>query len=233
MFFVNGNCQTATHIKIQNASADRFYTNHETSTGQADNQLPTFFVDLFSGDHLYVSGIFTRGASNGTSGAHVRVVESSVTNYLIDPGSQFSAPASGVNIKYTNPTTGKAGQAYFNGGIQDKVFVVNPAIATQPINVQDGNNFEYNITSNIAVVVQTPTNNPPANQTQELTVTFFNQSGGALGTAPTFTAGAGAFLLSAAVVNPANTTAVTYVFRWSPTAVGGARWREIARTVAF
>jgi hypothetical protein len=160
-------------------------------------------------------------------------VESSVTNYVIDPGSQYTSPASGVAIKYTNPTTGRAGQAYFNGGVQDKVFVVNPAIATQPLNAIDGNNFEFNIASNIAVTVSAPTNTPPANQSQLLTVTFFNGSGGALTTPPTFTAGAGAFLLSAAAVNPTNGLGVTYTFRWSPTAVGGARYREIARTIAF
>lgn len=234
LFMVGGGTAAATHILVTNCSYSRFYTNHATPSGQPDNKLPTYFIDLFAGTGCYVSGIFQRGAQIASAGAHIRVVESSfVGGYQIDPGSQFISPASGTAIKFVNPTTGAASFFPASGGIRDKVFTVNPAIATQPINVADGNAFEYNITSNIAVVIQAPSSAPASSQSQTITVTFFNNSGGALGTAPTFATGSGAFLTSAAVVNPANGTGVTYEFRWSPTAAGGARFRETGRTVAF
>lgn len=228
-FFANGNCNAATHLRLQNIANSRFYTNHITASGQADNQLPTFFVDIFSGNNIFVSGIFTRGASSGSSGADIRVVESSVTSYLIDPGSQYNAPASGVSIKYTNPTTGKAGQAFFNGGIQDKQIALTGAASTA-IDVQDANLFTITVGSNIAVVVQPPTGNPPSNQSQLITVIFRNTSGGALTTAPTFSAAAGGFKFTAgSIVNPTNGTEVAYTFRWDPTQ---SFWYEVDTPIA-
>lgn len=117
--------------------------------------------------------------------------------------------------------------------IQDVTPTLVVAVASQALNVWQGNYQEFNITSDIAVVIQAPTNTPASGSSGALTVTFYNNSGGALSTAPTFATGAGAFLLSAAAVNPANTTGVTYLLRWSPNAAGGARYREISRTVAF
>lgn len=107
------------------------------------------------------------------------------------------------------------------------------AVASQALNAANGNYQEFNITSNIAVVIQAPTNAPAANTSEELTVAFYNNSGGALTTPPTFAAGAGAFLLSAAAAAVASTLGITYKFRWAPNANGGARYREVARTVAF
>lgn len=117
-----------------------------------------------------------------------------------------------------------------NAAWEDQAFVVNPAVAAQALNFLNGNVQEFNIATNIAVVVAAPSNNPASKVAARLVVTFFNGSGGALTTAPTFATGAGAFLLSAAAVNPAAGQGVTYTFAWSATQ---NKWRETGRTVSF
>ena len=91
-----------------------------------------------------------------------------------------------------------------------------------------GNYFRCSINSNIAVVVQVPTNKPAAGESQELTIEFINASGGALGTAPTFATGADGFLFST-VTNPASGTSVFYKFRWSSPR---SRWVEVGTHLA-
>lgn len=107
------------------------------------------------------------------------------------------------------------------------------AVAAQPLDASLGHVHEILVGSDIAVVVQAPTNAPGASVAHELLITIFNTFGGVLTTAPTFATGAGAFVLSSAAVNPGNGTGVTYRFAWSPNYPGGARYREVSRTVAF
>lgn len=93
--------------------------------------------------------------------------------------------------------------------------VLGLASSTTPaLDAALGNYFRCSITSNIAVVVQVPSNAPAAGLSQELTIEFINTSGGALTTPPTFIGGAGGFLFSA-VTNPGNGLSVMYRFRWS------------------
>lgn len=107
---------------------------------------------------------------------------------------------------------------------------------TPAIDVSQGNHYDLTATSNIAAVIQNPTSTPGTSQSyyagsgQEVTIEIYNNSGGALGTAPTFTTGVGAWLLSAAAVNPGNGTGVMYKFRWSYVR---QRFVEVSRTVAF
>src|SRR6266581_299843 len=227
MVMINGFHANAIHISAHSCNGCRFYTNHETSTGLADNQLPTYFIDLFSGGNLYVSGIFLRGAQAGTSGAHIRVIESSVTGYQIDPGSKFISPASGVGIKFTNPTTGKASSFPASGGIRDKAFALTWGSAIN-WNADDGNHYIVTATSNIAATILAPSVLPQANQTSLVTFEIFNNSGGALTTPIAFAAGAGAFLASGGV-SPANGFTIEVTFRYDQ---GRNRWIETARGAA-
>lgn len=91
-----------------------------------------------------------------------------------------------------------------------------------------GNYFRCSIATNIAVVVQVPTNKPAGGESQELTIEFINSSGGALSTAPTFATGTDGFLVST-VTNPANGTSIFYKFRWSSPR---SRWVEVGTHLA-
>jgi hypothetical protein len=105
---------------------------------------------------------------------------------------------------------------YTGASLNDIPVALTCGSATTPaIDVSAGNYFTCNITSNVAVTVAVPSNNPPAGSSEEIKIVFRNTSGGALTTAPTFNGGAGGFKFSA-VTNPANGTQVVYTFRWDP-----------------
>jgi hypothetical protein len=99
--------------------------------------------------------------------------------------------------------------------VQVKSFSLTGAVSTA-INANDGNYVPVTIGSDIAVTAAIPTNPPPAGQSQELIIEFFNNSGGPLSTPPTFATGTNGFLVPGALTNPANGTSVLYAFRWSP-----------------
>lgn len=185
--------------------------------------------DVHNSASYFGAAIATNYANGGTQSGHILVgtlYRNSTRGVTVQQvGQNLTASDMIVQIDETGQLV-----AAQNAAWQDQAFVVNPAIAVQPLNFLNGNVQEFNIASNIAVVISAPTNNPASKAAGRLVVTFFNNSGGALTTAPTFATGAGAFLLSAAAVNPTNGLGVTYVFAWSATA---NRWREIARTVAF
>jgi hypothetical protein len=109
--------------------------------------------------------------------------------------------------------------------VQDLASSTTPAL-----DASLGNYYRCNIGTNIAVVVQVPSNKPGGGLSQEITVEFINASGGALGTAPTFATGADAFLMNGAAVNPGAGLSVFYIFRWSSPR---SRWVEIARSAAI
>lgn len=100
----------------------------------------------------------------------------------------------------------------FTDGAQATTCSTTPAIANG-----FGNYFTCNITANIAAVVQPPNFAIPAGQSQLITIALRNSSGGALGTAPTFSTAATGFKLGGlTIVNPANGTQVLYTWRWDP-----------------
>lgn len=99
------------------------------------------------------------------------------------------------------------------GRVQDAAVALTCGGSTTPaINVAQGNYFTCNITSNVAVVLAVPTNNPSTStRSQLIRVAFRNSSGGALGTAPTFNAGAGGYKFTG-TCNPANGTQCVWAF---------------------
>lgn len=116
------------------------------------------------------------------------------------------------------------------GGVRDGRVALTWS-TTPAVDASLGNYFELTATSNIAAVVQAPSKSVTnLIQSQELTFEIFNNSGGALGTAPTFIAGNNGFRMTAAAVNPANGTGVIYKFRWSAI---WTRYVECSRTIAY
>lgn len=112
----------------------------------------------------------------------------------------------------------------------DDAYVALTWGASVALNAAAGTFQSLTAISNIAAVIAAPTNTPGGNYGRDMTIEIFNNSGGALTTAPTFAAGAGAWLLTAAAVNPANGQSVLYRFKWSQ--IRG-RFMEVSRTVAF
>lgn len=92
-----------------------------------------------------------------------------------------------------------------------------------------GDFFELTATTNVAAVI-TPINPPIGSVSQRISVEIFNNTGGALSTAPNFATGSNNFRLTAAAVNPANGQSVVYTFVWSN--IWG-RWVESSRTIAY
>lgn len=116
------------------------------------------------------------------------------------------------------------------GGVRDGRVALTWS-TTPAVDASLGNYFELTATSNIAAVIQAPSKSVTnLIQSQELTFEIFNNSGGALGTAPTFIAGNNGFRMTAAAVNPANGTGVIYKFRWSAI---WTRYVECSRTIAY
>lgn len=101
---------------------------------------------------------------------------------------------------------------------------------TPGIDVSTGNYFTCNITSNVAVVLSVPTNNPPTGSSQTITVAFRNTSGGALTTAPTFNTGAGGFVFGASTCNPTNGTQCQWTWAWDGTQT---KWELLSEVGPF
>lgn len=185
--------------------------------------------DVHNSANYFGAAVATNYANTGTQSGHILVgtlyrnATRGVTVQQV--GQNLTTADMIVQIDETGPLVAAQNTAW-----EDQAFVVNPAVAAQALNFLNGNVQEFNITTNIAVVVAAPTNNPGSKVAGRLVVSFFNTSGGALTTAPTFAVGAGAFLLSAAAVNPANGQGVSYTFAWSATQ---NKWREVSRTVSF
>src|SRR6266576_2587059 len=111
-----------------------------------------------------------------------------------------------------------------NGRLEDET--VDLTCGANPVVTVDaarGNYFTCNITSDVAVTIQAPANNPPASRSQVMTIAIRNTSGGPLRKAPTFSRSARGYRFSA-VTNPANNTQVLYTYRWDP---GQSLWYEV------
>jgi hypothetical protein len=93
-----------------------------------------------------------------------------------------------------------------------------------PIDASQGNYFICDITSDVSVTIQPPTNHPSTpTRSQLITIAIRNSSGRQLTKAPRFSIASLGFKVSP-VTNPANQTQVLYTFRWDPTQ---AFWYEV------
>jgi len=103
-----------------------------------------------------------------------------------------------------------------NGRLQDQAVPLTcGANSSVAIDANQGNYFTCSITSNVAVTIQAPSNNPSASRSQIIAIAIRNASGGSLARSPTFSRSARGYRFSQ-VTNPANNTQVLYTFRWDP-----------------
>lgn len=93
--------------------------------------------------------------------------------------------------------------------------VVLTSSTTPAVDVSQGTYFFLSITSNIAVVIQNPTNPPQAGFEQRIVFEIKNSSGGALTTQPTFSATAGGYKVTGSLPAITNGQRYRIVFEYS------------------
>lgn len=207
----------------------RFTGSSDRSTVIGGNHTNTsvgggFFAIVQSTNNTFIGNLVN--ASTYVTSQNTVSENSGVRNFttIIGTGANGPLNTAGVSIGSSGLQVGRR--------IRDGEVNLTCGAAKEPaLDASLASLFYCDITANVAVVLQPPTNAPACNLSQEIGTIYRNSSGGALGTVPTFSTAAGGFRFAeGSLVNPGNGTQVLYKWRWD---CNQARWYLLSASTAL